>query len=289
VSDWWTGIAATEITVPCNGEDHRIVWERGRVIACDHGDVDDERTLATLGATPFECIELVAAWERRRHDLRALVVGPRSGADEIHVDPDDPTSGRGRSARGRRRTGGGSVTIGMVASSSAGGQPGGSRFSRASDADELDVSDLIALVGLGAGFGERLVATVAAEWTKRLRDGGAEVAEALPRLHAALYGRVFAALRSWLGEPELSLELELTGAEHPPSLARVDGAVHAELPFAWLVDVWSRDLTTVQGRFCLGAQRHTSPDGEHWELETVSPDLRTAERIELRIHPAAGA
>jgi hypothetical protein len=288
VTDWWVGIAPAEITVPCGGEDHRVRWEQGRVIACDHGDVEDERTLATLGATPFACIELVAAWERRRHDLRVLVVGPRGGSDEIHVDPDDPRAGGVRSARRRRRRGGGGF-VGSFATSSGGGQLVGSRCSHSPDSEPDDVADLIALVGLGSGFGERLVATAAAEWTKRLRDGGPEVAEALPRLQAALYGRVFAALRSWLGDPASSLELEMTGAAHPRSLTRVQGAVHAQLPFAWLLDVWSRDLTTVQGRFCLDAEPRKTADGEHWELETVAPDLRTTERIELRIRPVAGA
>jgi hypothetical protein len=226
MSEWWIGIAAAQIIVPCTGEDHRVRCERGRVIACDHGDVDDERTLATLGATPYECIELVTAWERRRHDLRALVVGPRGGTDEIHVDPDDPRSGGVRTSR-RRHRGGGGRAVAYGASPAGGGSSERSRFSRPTDADEHDVSDLIALVGLGAGFGERLVATVAAEWTTRLREGRLEVAGALPHLHAALYGRVFAALRSWLAEPKLSLELEMTGVEHPRSLARVEGTVHA--------------------------------------------------------------
>jgi hypothetical protein len=93
VTAWWVGIAPAEITVPCAGEQHRVRWEQGRLLACDHGDVDDERTLATLGGTTFECVELVAAWERRRPDLRVLVVGPRGGSDEIQVDPDGPRSG----------------------------------------------------------------------------------------------------------------------------------------------------------------------------------------------------
>ena len=283
MSDWWIGIAPAEIIVPCAGEDHHVRWERGRVIACDHGDVEDERTLATLGATPFACVELVAAWQRRRQDLRALVVGPRGGADEIHVDPDDSRSRSVRSSRRRRRSGGGFV--GQVVMTSAGGQPSATKFSRSPDSEPDDLADLIALVGLGAGFGERLVATVAAEWTKRLRDGGPEVAEALPRLQAALYGRVFAALRGWLGDPQLSLELEMIGDRQQRSLTRVERAIHAQLPFAWLLDVWSRDLTTVQGRFCLYAEARTS---EQWELATVAPDLRTSERIELRIRPAAG-
>jgi hypothetical protein len=131
------------------------------------------------------------------------------------------------------------------------------------------------------------VATVAAEWTARLRDSRPEITAALPRLHAALYGRVFAALRSWLGEPQLSLELEMTGDQHPRSLARVDRAIHAQLPFAWLLDVWSRDLASVLGRFCLDAEAGPSADGACWQLATVAPDLRTTERIELRIRPGA--
>jgi hypothetical protein len=290
MSDWWTGIAPAEITVPCAGEDHRVRWEQGQLRACDHGDVDDERTLATLGGTAFECVELVGAWQRRQHDLRALVVGPRGGSDELHVDLDDPRSG-GVSRSRRRRSGGNmvvSTVVGYGASSAGAGSSERSRFSRPADAGEHDISDLIALVGLGAGFGERLVATVAAEWTTRLREGRPEVAEALPRLRAALYGRVFAALRSWLGESQLSLELEMTGAEDQRSLTRVGRAIHAELPFAWLLDVWSRDLTTVQGRFCVDAKPCEMADGESWQLATVAPDLRTAERIELRIRPVAG-
>ena len=78
----------------------------------------------------------------------------------------------------------------------------------------------------------------------------------------------------------------MSGAGEPRSLARVDDVVHAQLPFTWLLDVWARDLTTVQGRFCLDAAPGTAVDGEHWELATVSPDLRTTERIELRINPS---
>ena len=107
----------------------------------------------------------------------------------------------------------------------------------------------------------------------------------MPRLQAALYGRLFAALRSWLGEPQLSLELEMTGGDDRRSLTRIGRAVHVQLPFAWLLDVWSLDLASVQGRFCLDAR----PDNLGWQLTTVAPDLRTTELIELRIRPVAGA
>ena len=65
----------------------------------------------------------------------------------------------------------------------------------------------------------------------------------------------------------MSLELEMTGPEQPRSLSRVDDVLHAQLPFAWLLDVWARDLTTVQGRFCLNAKPGGTAGGEHWELD----------------------
>lgn len=214
------------------------------------------------------------------------MVGPRGGSDELAPESDDPWSGGVRFVRGPRRLGGGSL---VAAGASSGGGPAPSRFTGPSDAEPNDVSDLIALVGLGAGFGERLVATVVADWTTRLRKRRPEVAEAMPRLHAALYGRVFAALRSWLGEPQLLLELEMTGGDDRRSLTRIGRAVHVKLPFAWLLDVWARDLTTVQGRFCLNAKPGGTAGGEHWELAAVAPDLRTNERIDVRISPAPGA
>jgi hypothetical protein len=130
------------------------------------------------------------------------------------------------------------------------------------------------------GVGERFVATVAAEWTTRIRAGDPRVPDATGRLHAALYGRVLGPLRGWLGEPDLKLELEMAAADGAASLARDGDAVRAIVPFRWLVDVWARSLPVVQGRFCLSAE---TADGHEWALQTIAPDLRTLERIELRI------
>ena len=70
------------------------------------------------------------------------------------------------------------------------------------------------------------MATVAAS-----RSGGA----ISPRLHAALFGRVAAALGGWLGQPALELGLALGDGR---SLSRdKTGVVQAELPFAWLGEV----------------------------------------------------
>ena len=281
MTDWWVGIAPAEHSVPCGSEHHRLRWDQGRLIACDHGDPGDELVLTALGGQELQCIELVRAWERHRDDLRALVIGSRDASDELRPG-NDPPGGRGRTiGRSRAR---------IRPRSSVGGPNGHVAAARhpepRSDADDLE--ELIALTALGGGIGKRFVATVVAEWAARVPDGHPGLDRATPRLQAALHGRVGAALRGWLGEPQLSLELEMTDDQHPRSLARVAGAVHARLPFAWLLDVWARDLTTVQGRFCLDAKHRSTAGAEHWELTTVAPDLRTNERIELRIGPAPG-
>jgi hypothetical protein len=280
MSAWWTGIAPTEIAVTCGDARHRVRWERGRLTVCDHGDVDDERALAALGGAPLQCVELARAWERHRNDLRALVIGPRGGSDELRVDRDDPSSGSAL-ARRRRRRGGGSASVTLVGTHSV-GTAATSRFGGGPDAERDDVAELIALATLGGGFGERLVATVAAAWAQRLHEGGPELDEALPRLRAALYGRVLAALRGWLGDPGLSLELRMADPDGPRTVARRDQVVHATLPFAWLVEVWARDLETVHGRFCLSA-KSSNGDGDAWQLATIAPDLSTTGRIELRV------
>ncbi len=277
MTDWWVGIAAAEQSIPCGGEHHRLRWEQGRLVACDHGDPDDELVLAALGGQELHCIELVRAWERHRDDLRVLVIGPRGSSDVLRPEADPPPAGRRAIGRSRVRARSGPTGHRRV---SATEHPEG-RLA----ADEL--AELITLCALGGGLGERFVATVAAEWAARLRDGHPGLDGARTRLRAALYGRLCPAIRSWLGDPELSLELEMTAAEHPRSLARVDDIVHAQLPFTWLPEVWARDLTTVQGRFCLDAQPG-STDGGHLELATVAPDLHTRELVELRIRSAPG-
>ena len=37
MTDWWVGIAPAEHLVPCGAEHHRLRWELGRLVACDHG------------------------------------------------------------------------------------------------------------------------------------------------------------------------------------------------------------------------------------------------------------
>jgi hypothetical protein len=133
---------------------------------------------------------------------------------------------------------------------------------------------LLTVLDLGPDLRDRLAATVAATWRDRLLDG----AEPDPRLAAALYGRLLAALRAWTGQPDLLLDLTMIGEGQPPALTGGAGPVRAEFAFGWIIEVWAKGLATVLGRFCLAAV----PVADHrWELSVVGPDLGEPELIRL--------
>jgi len=135
---------------------------------------------------------------------------------------------------------------------------------------------LLLLLGLPGGLPHRLVATVIATWTQRITDGDPRVAEALPALHAALYGRALAAIRGWLGGgPVLDVRL----AAEPAAVRQVDGVIGVELPFSWLRDVWARGFATLAGRFCLTAQPGPPND---WIFTAVAPDFGQPQRFTLQ-------
>src|SRR5207244_1848872 len=85
--------------------------------------------------------------------------------------------------------------------------------------------ELLALLRLGGGLPERLVGGVASAWSERLMRGEAIAASARAQLQAALYGRVVAALCSWLGEPDAEVEGRMID---PDARQR---AIHSDPPF----------------------------------------------------------
>src|ERR1700760_3606128 len=272
VTDWWLVLDPAEIIVRCGGAGHRVRWEQGRLLACDHGDVEDERALAALGGERFACIELLDAWARHTDDLRALTRAPRDISDPVR-------SSEWISSPGAR---GGYIPVPAweVRGLPLPSEPRIGRFPVYPRSWDDSEAELIALLGVGGGIGERLIATVAATWAARLRDGAGTGAQ--PRLRAALHARVLTTLRSWLAEPELTLSLHSVDDRAARSLRRAGGRVRVELPFAWVSEVWAKGLQIVDDRFCLAA----TPDAGGWELETVGRDLGAVERIELEARAA---
>jgi hypothetical protein len=276
VTDWWMGLAPAEIVVRCSGAGHRIRWQQGVLIACDHGELEDERALAALAGERCACVELLDAWHRHVTDLRALKLGSRDVSDPIR-------SSAWVSSPGAR---GGYIPVPAweVRGLPLPSEPRTGRFPVYPRSWDDSEAELIALLGLGGDIGERLIATVAAHWSERLRTDPAGAAGALPRLRAALYAPLLTTLRDWLREPALSLTLELEDEQEPRSLSRVASRVRARLPFAWLSEVWARDLQLVGDRFCLGAE---SVDGGGWELLSVTRELAAPERIMYGLDAAA--
>jgi hypothetical protein len=272
VSDWWTGLPAAETTVTCGGDTHRLRWQAGELRALDHEDAEAERTLSALGGERCTCLDTLDAWARHQDDLRVLVLASRGSADQLaaQTDPSSP----GGFATGR-------LARGWSAYSGVGGAPmPGARVGPPGLRGFADTEDdLIALLGLGGGLQNRLTATVAAAWAQKLPEGDEATRSARPQLHAALYGRVTASLRTWLARPRLEVDLQLMPEGHDAKLAEDNSSVRAELPFGWLVDVWANDLTIIAGRFCLAATN----DHGNWTLSTVGPDFRAVRPITIEL------
>jgi hypothetical protein len=236
--EWWTGIPAAQATLTCGDATHRLIWNNGILTAPDHADPDGERALIALGGEPLACIEMLDAWQRHSHDPAILLLSSRGSADLIPVPEDD-------------------------------------RLRRMSSSDDDGEPQLARLLALGGGLSRRLDATVAAHWRDRLLSPDTEADRLRAQLDAALYGRVLATLGGWLGQREPRLTLEVAPETTSPALHRngnCGGDITAVLPFSWLVDVWSRGLDVVWGRFCLSA---ATANGREWELLTVGPDLDT--------------
>jgi hypothetical protein len=276
MSAWWVGLSAAQATVSCGEHAHHLRWERGAVTAPDHGDPADERALAALGGEPFACIELLSAWEHHRDDLRLLTLAPRGPSDVLRIDP-EALAQRGGIVQGggRQRLGRGNPRAAIGGARRLGAQARGTE-------------ELVTLLTLDGGIQDRLQATVAAAWARRIRTGHTRLARSHAQLHAALHGRVLAAVSSWQGAPGIAVELTMVAPDAPRSLARGEHGIKAELPFAWLVEVWAKGLATIYGRFCLGA---ATTDGRRWTLTTVGPDLGEPETVTvtlpgLRVTPA---
>jgi hypothetical protein len=293
MNPWWLGLAPAQTTVHCAGRHHEIRWDAGQLSALDHEDEEGERALAALGGQRRPCIDLLDAWKRHQDDARVLVLATRGPADQLAASDDDryPRLGLAQqqvvqgSTLARRRRGRGFSSMGpQAATISYAGSTGSAATGRISKAAQAE-SELIALLSLGGGLHDRLVATVAAAWSERLRQPDGARARARPQLQAALHGRVFDTIQRWLGGPALQTQLRMIGEAEKPTLVAENGVLRAHLPFAWLVDVWAKGIATIWGRFCLAATRQ---DAQTWRLLAVGPDLGPPAPITLQLAEPEG-
>jgi hypothetical protein len=243
MTDWWTGIPAAATTIECGGHTHTLRWYQGQLTAVDHDDPKAEATLAALANEKVPCLDQLRSWNQHRDDVRVLALASRGLTDRLDVAADRQPHPR-------------------------------------APIKQRDGAELLKLLALDGGIPDRLQAHAAGAWTRRLHTGHPTLDSALPQLRAALYGRLLAALRVWLDEPQLSITVTMVDASSDRTVERSADAVAIALPFAWLTEVWARGLATVFGRFCLGA--HTD-DGIHWTLDTVAPDLTTTAQLSITI------
>jgi hypothetical protein len=241
MSHWWAGIPPAEVPVLCGGGTHTVRWEAGGLIAVDHNDVEGGVTPAALAGESVPCLELLRTWSRRAADPHVLTLASRGPTDPLNMDID------------------------------------GLRFDHRAPRRQTEEQTL-RLLAAGGRLPDRLQATTAAIWTRRLRTGHPALETARPQLEAALYGRVLRTLRSWLGEPQLTIELTMIGPEEQRRGARTVDEVDVSLPFCWLSDVWMRGLAVTFGQLCIAAD---TVDGSSWTLDTLGPDLANVNQLTI--------
>jgi hypothetical protein len=193
---------------------------------------NDHERRAGRDGEPVPCLDLVSAWSRRSRDPYVLTLASRGLTDPLTIDTDLLRFGDGP----RRQT----------------------------------VEQTLRLLALGGRLPDRLQATTAAIWTRRLRSGHADLHRALPTLEAALYGRARQTLRGWLGGSRLQIELTMIEPAQTRSIVRTPQGVDIHLPFSWLSEVWARGLAITGDRLCLAAD---TKNGADWTLTTLDRDL----------------
>ena len=58
---WYHHVQPVSATVPCEGEEHRVSWQRGKFVLHDH-DLSAERAMLVLGGEPCACLRALRLW-----------------------------------------------------------------------------------------------------------------------------------------------------------------------------------------------------------------------------------
>lgn len=258
-------LSPASAAVECAGGQHRLLWRDGKLTAADHPDAERERALTALGAESYRCLDLLRVWEQHTEDLDVLLLSRRGPRDRLAPHTEHPHPGvlRGRA-------------VGWTSY-----RPLSSTMSYRSVEDGDVAARLADVLGLGGGLPDRLAAQVIWVWTGRIADGDSAVGSVLPRLHAALYGRFAAAVRDWLGAPDLRVDLTMTPPGSTGAVSLNSGRLQARLPFSWLADVWLPGFAVIAERLCLAA---AGPQPNRFELSTVDRSLTEPATVTLEVH-----
>jgi hypothetical protein len=239
---WWAGLTPVSVPIKCNGDIHHIRWDRGELASADH-PTDAQ---AAAGNENYPCLNILDTWIAHRDDLRVLGLTSRGVLDPVPGH----TPGTGDMVilpRPHTR-----------AHPAFRGDPG--------TPPEVD---LLLLLDAFPTLGERLAATVAATWAQRLQDRTEQVAASRAALHAALYGRAVCAVRSWLGQPDLNVHVDMLDQPGEEKMTTTAEGISLRLPFSWLVDLWFKSMTTMWGQFCLAV---SNTDDSQRFLTTIGAD-----------------
>lgn len=282
-------LPAAVARVACSDETHAIRWEAGDLVALDHADPQGERALAALGGQSCTCLDLLGAWTRRRGDAALLSALSRGPQDPVHSEGlragqsvAYPASTGLRKVLAARRGGGmwhGGAAYSSGVSMVGFAVPPGS-IGPPVNLSSTPEDDIMLLAGLGHELTLRLASTVTSALLEGLNIPGS--ASMGPTLEVSLFGRASAALRAWLGIPDLDLDLEVIEPDTEPGLSwDGTGSLHLALPLEWVMTVWGADLTVVAGRFCLGVAER---DGARTTLMSVGTDLGPPRPLTIEIH-----
>ncbi len=239
---WWACLPPVSTTVACRGDQHRIIWEAGVLVAQDHDDPEAEGALHALGGHPPECLRLQARWSAYSGDVALISLGRRPGEADLGLSPETVAP----------------FIAAMEVTWSR--RPASPARHSASNPARLAAdrrrADLLALLCLPVTFIDRLVVSAFARAATRWTDDDFRSAHGL-RLGAALTARASPAL--WrlgrrLGHP---VEVRCTPAaptEPEAVRARHEGrslVVTANLSPWWLSTVWGAGISEVGGGFVL--------------------------------------
>jgi hypothetical protein len=233
---WWAAFSPVTASVPCAGQ-HRLLWQDGKLTAVDHPDAESELVLAALGGDQPECVRLVRAWGTHSANLDVLAIGPRSAADTLALPAQTPLWHSGPLMYGR---GGVAVSWGTL----------GGHGARHAARDSSGRLELLELLGLGQGLTFRLMATVAASAT---------TPRTVPKLTAALAGRLAPAVPGWLGIDPDQVKARLYEGDGWGELELTDGQLNAALPARWLASVWAPGLAVIGGKLVVDVTEATWP------------------------------